>query len=56
MKNYDIVTEYKLYELIDTVNDYIEKGYIPIGEAIIDGGLYRQTMFNPNAKIERVDI
>ena len=57
MTNYDIVKEYTLENLIDAVDEYIKKGYIPIGGVVMGKeGPYIQTMFNPNVKIERVDI
>ena len=58
MKNYDVVEGYSLSELIEEVNTSIQKGFIPIGGVFIDvnDDYYKQTMFNPNAKISRAEV
>ena len=58
MEKYAIIEGYTLEKLKFRVNKAISKGYIPIGGFIIDkdDDYYKQTMFNPNIKLESTDI
>jgi len=58
MTNYDIVEGYSISELKERVNNSISKGFIPIGNFVIDENddYYKQTMFNPEIQLERVEI
>jgi len=60
MKNYDIIEGRDLIELINNVNESINNGFIPIGGVVLINDvsefIYKQTMFNPNVKIQRVNI
>jgi len=60
MGNYDIIEGRSLTELINNVNGSINNGFIPIGGVVliddVSEFIYKQTMFNPNVKMQRVDI
>lgn len=65
MGNYDIIGGNTLDDLIENVNKSIKNGFIPIGSFVvleIDVNMrykktrYNQTMFNPEIKMESVDI
>lgn len=55
---YKVVEGYDLEELTEEVNSKLKDGFIPIGGAFIDShdDYYKQTMFNPEVKLEQVEI